>query len=66
MNPDAGFARNPIYSPAELASVPQRFARLQRKYGRRGLAYLKSLLRTADWASSANPTKSGFVEEPQQ
>jgi CRISPR-associated endonuclease/helicase Cas3 len=34
--------------------VPQRFARLQRKYGRWGLAYLESLLRAADWAASAN------------
>ena len=41
--------------------VPQRFARLQRKYGRWGLAYLESLLRAADWAASAKP--SAFVEE---
>ena len=44
-------------------SVPQRFARLQRKYGRWGLAYLESILRAADWAASANPTDEGFVEE---
>jgi CRISPR-associated endonuclease/helicase Cas3 len=43
------------------AEVPRRFARLQRKYGRWGLAYLESLLRAADWAASANPT--AFVEE---
>ncbi len=43
------------------AEVPQRFARLQRKYGRWGLAYLESLLRAADWAASGNP--SAFVEE---
>ncbi len=41
--------------------VPQRFARLQRKYGRWGLAYLESLLRAADYAASANP--SAFVED---
>lgn len=41
--------------------VPRRFARLQRKYGRWGLAYLESLLRAADWAASANP--SAFVKE---
>lgn len=33
--------------------VVQRFARLQRKYGRWGLAYLESLLRAADYAASA-------------
>jgi CRISPR-associated endonuclease/helicase Cas3 len=38
------------------AHVPQRFARLQRKYGRWGLAYLESLLRAADYAASANPS----------
>jgi CRISPR-associated endonuclease/helicase Cas3 len=36
--------------------VPQRFARLQRQYGRWGLAYLESLLRAADYAASANPS----------
>lgn len=43
------------------AEVPQRFARLQRKYGRWGLAYLESLLRSADWAASGTP--SAFVKE---
>lgn len=37
------------------SEVPRRFARLQRKYGRWGLAYLESLLRAGDWAASANP-----------
>ncbi|MDY3558635.1 type I-U CRISPR-associated helicase/endonuclease Cas3 [Gemmata sp. JC673] len=41
--------------------VPQRFARLQRQYGRWGLAYLESLLRAADYAASAKP--SAFVTE---
>jgi CRISPR-associated endonuclease/helicase Cas3 len=36
-------------------AVPRRFARLQRKYGRWGLAYLESLVRAADWAASAGP-----------
>ncbi len=34
------------------AEIPQRFARLQRKYGRWGLAYLESLLRAADALAS--------------
>jgi CRISPR-associated endonuclease/helicase Cas3 len=34
-----------------------RFARLQHRFGRWGLAYLESLLRAADWAASANPSK---------
>ena len=38
------------------AEVPRRFARLQRKFGRWGLAYLESLLRAADYAASANPS----------
>jgi CRISPR-associated endonuclease/helicase Cas3 len=42
-------------------ATPCRFARLQRKYGRWGLAYLESLLRAADWAASAEPSK--FVED---
>lgn len=37
--------------------VPRRFARLQRKYGRWGLAYLESLLRAGDWAASSNPSE---------
>jgi CRISPR-associated endonuclease/helicase Cas3 len=36
--------------------VPRRFFRLQRRFGRWGLAYLESLLRSADWAASANPS----------
>lgn len=40
---------------AEIAiQTPRRFARLQRKYGRWGLAYLESLVRAADYAVSAN------------
>ena len=37
--------------------VLRRFARLQRHYGRWGLAYLESLLRAADWSASAKPTE---------
>ena len=43
------------------SEVPRRFARLQRKYGRWGLAYLESLLRAGDWAASSKPSE--FVEE---
>jgi CRISPR-associated endonuclease/helicase Cas3 len=35
--------------------TPQRFALLQRRYGRWGLAYLESLVRAADYTASANP-----------
>jgi CRISPR-associated endonuclease/helicase Cas3 len=38
--------------------IPRRFAHLQRKYGRWGLAYLESLVRAADYAASANPGKT--------
>jgi CRISPR-associated endonuclease/helicase Cas3 len=44
------------------ADVPRRFAQLQRKYGRWGLAYLESLLRAADYAASARPTKPSVTE----
>ncbi len=43
------------------SEVPRRFARLQRKYGRWGLAYLESLLRAADYAASAAPSKTEEV-----
>ena len=46
---------------ALAVEVPQRFARLQRKYGRWGLAYLESLLRAADYAASEEPSE--FVKD---
>jgi len=39
--------------------TPRRFARLQRKYGRWGLAYLESLVRAADYAVSAGLSTNG-------
>ncbi len=48
---------------AVACETPQRFARLQRKYGRWGLAYLESLLRAADFlASQANDRQE--IEKP--
>jgi len=49
---------------ALASELPRRFAKLQRKYGRWGLAYLESLLRAADYAASANP--SAFEKEESQ
>jgi CRISPR-associated endonuclease/helicase Cas3 len=52
---------DPKYAEAAASDVarevPRRFARLQRKYGRWGLAYLESLLRAADYAASAVPSE---------
>jgi len=60
---------DPDYSQVDAeriaSEVPRRFARLQRKYGRWGLAYLESLLRAGDWAASAQPTVEDVTEEKQ-
>ncbi len=44
---------------AIAAEVPRLFARLQRKYGRWGLAYLESLVRAADIMASQKAELAG-------
>ena len=46
------------------AEVPRRYARLQRQYGRWGLAYIESILRAADWAARADPSEFLMTPEP--
>lgn len=60
---DRAFDPEPKGQQAEeiAAAVAQRFARMQRRYGRWALAYLESLLRAADYAASAKPSR--FVED---
>jgi len=55
-------------SEADTAAVEtmRRYARLQRRYGRWGLAYLESLLRAADWVASAEPTRTAPPESAQE
>ncbi|HEX2100417.1 MAG TPA: type I-U CRISPR-associated helicase/endonuclease Cas3, partial [Candidatus Synoicihabitans sp.] len=52
---------DPAAALALSTDVPRRFARLQRRYGRWGLAYLESLLRAADYAASAGTAPSKEV-----
>lgn len=40
-------------APIVAADTPRRFARLQKRFGRWGLAWLESLLRAADYAASS-------------
>ena len=50
--------------PGEVgARVLVRFASLQKRFGRWGLAYLESLVRAADYAASAQPSKMEEVNE---
>lgn len=59
--PDRAFDPTPKYSARMrtlAVEIPLRFARLQRRYGRWGLAYLESLLRSADYEASAYPTRT--------
>jgi CRISPR-associated endonuclease/helicase Cas3 len=59
-NPDVAFDPDRPSGDAEKLRLetPRRFARLQKKYGRWGLAYLESLLRAADWAASATEAEA--------
>jgi CRISPR-associated endonuclease/helicase Cas3 len=50
------------YATALAIETPRRFARLQRKYGRWGLAYLESLVRAADYAASGSQDK-GLIND---
>lgn len=51
-------------SQKTATEVPLRFARLERKYGRWGLAWLESLVRTADYkASQTDPKKDSKGEQ---
>jgi CRISPR-associated endonuclease/helicase Cas3 len=54
-------AFDPDHSDAQAAAlaqeVPRRYARLQRRHGRWGLAWLESLLRAADAEASAKPSE---------
>lgn len=52
---------NSTEATAAAQEVPLRFARLHRRYGRWGLAWLESLLRAADQNASARPSQ--FVED---
>jgi CRISPR-associated endonuclease/helicase Cas3 len=45
-----------------VREVPRRFARLQRKYGRWGLAYLESLVRAADALASQSDPESARAD----
>lgn len=59
------FPSNEVFDPEPkgtsvreiAAEIPRRFARLQQKYGRWGLAWLESLVRAADAEASAHPSE---------
>ncbi|MHB1559242.1 MAG: type I-G CRISPR-associated helicase/endonuclease Cas3g [Isosphaeraceae bacterium] len=62
--PESAFDRAWSGEEADVAAiqVPMRYAHLQRRYGRWGLAYLESLLRAADYHASANPSRTQEAE----
>ena len=67
---ELGTRRLAVERPQDVADevareVPRRFARLQRRYGRWGLAWLESLVRAADaLASQANERRDAGTPEP--
>lgn len=54
-------SRRDVDLGAEGIRIAARFGRLQKRFGRWGLAYLESIVRAADYAASANPSE---VVEP--
>jgi len=66
--PERAIDPNRPQSEADAAAgeTMRRYARLQRQYGRWGLAYLESLLRAADWAASAEPARTEASDTPQE
>ncbi len=55
---------DPAASAARASQVPLRFAKLQRQFGRWGLAYLESILRAADYAASAGIVAGAITPSP--
>lgn len=51
-------------APVIASDTPRRFARLQKRFGRWGLAWLESLLRAADYAASAGLIASSPLPAP--
>ena len=58
-NPDQTLDDNhPVEAAEAMAiAVTSRFARLQRRFGHWGLAYIESVFRAADWRASASPSE---------